>query len=257
MENSVDTKFLIVSAAYNVEEWVEQTFMSVVTQKYKNWEWIFIDDNSNDNTVKSFYSLFDRVSCDVVNKISFVEKKSKSCSLENIVKGVDIINPDDETVIIILDGDDWFTGNDVLSTLNKVYVEKECWLTYGSYLEYPSYRMGAVHSPYPKNVVEDRSFRKADWHGSHLRTFKYGLFKNINRNDLKDKDGNYYTTAGDLALMFPMLEMAGERICWIKKTLYVYNDSNPLNDHKIVLEKQREYDQLFRSMKKYNRLESF
>ena len=33
--------------------------------------------------------------------------------------------------------------------------------------------------------------------------------------------------------MFPMLEMAGNRQEFVKDLLYVYNDQNPISDHKI------------------------
>ena len=40
-------------------------------------------------------------------------------------------------------------------------------------------------------------------------------------------------TCGDLAFMYPMIEMAGiKHIKFIDKVLYVYNDLNPHNDMK-------------------------
>jgi hypothetical protein len=40
--------------------------------------------------------------------------------------------------------------------------------------------------------------------------------------------------AGDLAFMFPMLEMSGmEHFKFLSEKLYVYNESNPINDHKV------------------------
>ena len=33
--------------------------------------------------------------------------------------------------------------------------------------------------------------------------------------------------------MFPMLEMAGSRQEFVKEVLYVYNDENPISDHKL------------------------
>ena len=47
------------------------------------------------------------------------------------------------------------------------------------------------------------------------------------------RNGNYFSVASDLALMFPMLEMAGNRQEFIKDILYVYNDRNPISDHNI------------------------
>ena len=38
--------------------------------------------------------------------------------------------------------------------------------------------------------------------------------------------------------MFPMLEMAGNRQEFVKDILYVYNDKNPISDHKIRRKEQ-------------------
>ena len=38
--------------------------------------------------------------------------------------------------------------------------------------------------------------------------------------------------------MFPMLEIAGSRQEFVKEVLYVYNDENPISDHKIRRKEQ-------------------
>ena len=38
--------------------------------------------------------------------------------------------------------------------------------------------------------------------------------------------------------MFPMLEMAGSRQEFVKEVLYVYNDENPISDHKLRRKQQ-------------------
>ena len=45
-----------------------------------------------------------------------------------------------DEICVLLDGDDWLNGENVLARLNEIYEEEDCWLTYGSYIEYPSGR---------------------------------------------------------------------------------------------------------------------
>ena len=41
---------------------------------------------------------------------------------------------------------------------------------------------------------------------SHLKTFKYVLYKNINIEDLK-RNGDFIKSSTDAAIMYPILEM--------------------------------------------------
>jgi hypothetical protein len=87
-----------------------------------------------------------------------------------------------------------------------------------------------------------------------LRTFRYGLWKNIDHDDLKDENGEYYTMAYDQAIMLPILEMSGERCRYIDDILHVYNKENPLNVDKIKALKQSETAKEIRQKRKYNRI---
>ena len=60
----------------------------------------------------------------------------------------------------------------------------------------------------------------------------------LNPQDLLNKNQEYYSVAWDLAIMLPMLEMAGKRQEFISEVLYAYNDSNPISDHKIKRKEQ-------------------
>jgi hypothetical protein len=181
--------------------------------------------------------------------------KEKRYALENIAIAIeDGNNTADEDVIIVLDGDDWLASSLSFSRLNKEYADRECLMTYGSYIFYPYGIRGPEPSAYPEDVIQKNSFREDQWRASHLRTFKYGLWKNIDHKDLKDEKGDYYTMAYDQALMLPLLEMASERSRYIWDTLHVYNKDNPLNVDKIKAQKQSQTAKEIRSKEKYKRI---
>lgn len=81
------------------------------------------------------------------------------------------------------------------------------------------------------------------------------LWKKILPEDLKDENGKFWSVAGDLAFMFPMLEMSGEEhYRFLPETNYIYNESNPINDHKVNLNKVMTTVNKIRNKKEYQKL---
>ena len=58
--------------------------------------------------------------------------------MKNIYEAIELSNPNEQDIIITLDGDDFLFGDLVLSKVNLAYLENKCWMTYGSYAEFPS-----------------------------------------------------------------------------------------------------------------------
>jgi hypothetical protein len=60
----------------------------------------------------------------------------------------------------------------------------------------------------------------------------------------------------DLAMMFPMIEMAHKgHFCFINQVLLEYNAANNLNDHKVSKKLQRTCDLEIRNRKHYEALD--
>ena len=60
---------------------------------------------------------------------------------------------------------------------------------------------------------------------------------------------------GDMAIMYPLLEMAAERHLFINHVNYIYNIANSLNENKVNAALQNRLDAYIRSMPPYQRLE--
>ena len=239
-------KFVIIVPLYNVEKWIRTNINSVLSQTFENYECYYIDDMSTDSTssvIESFNS----------DKINLIRNNEKKYALRNIVEAIQLAKPNDEDIIVTLDGDDWLSRKDCLQILNSYY-QDDTLLTYGRYMNYPQGTLPVNVTKYSNHVVENNSYREAPWRASHLRSFKYKLWKQIDLNDLKDGDGNFYEMAWDLAFMFPMLEMAGDRWKYVKEVLYCYNLTNPLNDHKVDHTKQLRLDAEIRKKAKYAKI---
>ena len=86
--------------------------------------------------------------------------------------------------------------------LNQYYNSYEPWMTYGGMYTYPEgYPANPQNSPYPDHIHQNNLYRKDKWRASHLRTFKWWLYKKMNQKDLLySKTNHYYFHAEDLAI---------------------------------------------------------
>ena len=243
--------FKIIVPFYNVEKWIKICIRSLKAQDYNDYECILIDDISTD---KSAAIVKKEIGTD--KRFRLVSNKEKSYALKNIYDAIELSNPAPEDIIVTLDGDDWLASSSVLSYLSDFYSKERCWLTYGSYAEYPSGIKGKFARQIPKHIIDSSLYRNAQWMTSHLRTFKYHLWSKIDAKDMKDKAGNFYQMAWDLSFMLPMLEMSVDKHRYIDEILYIYNRTNPLNDDKVDHRKQLGFEQEIRNKTKYLSIKS-
>jgi len=250
----MDQHFKIIVPFYNVENWIRNTIRSTRAQDYKNFQCILINDISTDSTLAIAE---EEVGDDP--RFSIIDNKQKKYVLQNFIDGIEFSNPGKEDVIVTLDGDDWFARKDALSILEKTYREKDCWLTYGSYVEYPSSIRGKFSTQVPDSIIENNTFRESPWMTSHLRSWKYGLWEKIDKErsfvepDAIDEN-NHFANCWDLAYMFPLVELAAKRMEYVEELLYVYNRKNPLNVDKLDHTSQLRMEQKIRGMEKYEPL---
>lgn len=241
----------IVISTRNSVDYVTKCLDSAISQDYPNYEIIFLDAQSNDGTyekAKEFEPQFE--------KIKILQNKVRKYQGENIRIGTEM-SPE-KSIIITLDGDDWFPHSNVLSKINSVYNETGCWMTYGTYVEHPYRDVSNIYHEYPLEVRTNKTFRQHRWLASHLRTFRRELFLKINPEDMKDPTTNdYVSMAPDLSFQFPMLEMCDvDKSKYIPDILYVYNRENPMNESKINQDEINRIEQMLRSKKPYETVKS-
>ena len=243
--------FIIVVPFYNVEQWITYCVRSVKAQKYDNYKCYLIDDISTDKTPEII-----KKEIEGNDKFKLIQNTEKKYALKNIHDTLEMISPSDKDIVVILDGDDWLASADVLQKLNDTYNEENCWMTFGSYVEYPSNVRGKFARKIPSNIIDNNLFRESEWMSSHLRTFRHKLWEKIDKQDFVfSKTAKFYKAAWDLAFVFPMLEMAGPKAKYVEDILYIYNRSNPLNEDKINHNVQLTEEQEVRRKQKYSLLE--
>lgn len=240
--------FAIVIPSYNNAQWYEKNLESIFQQQYDNYRVIYIDDCSSDGTyelVKHYV-----IKCGYQDHVTLIKNEQRCGALANHYRAAHLCA--DYEIIVNLDGDDWFTHNNVLARINQEYQNTNVWMTYGQYSMDPPDKPGRS-KPMPPAVVKYNGYREYEWITSAVRTFYAGLFKRIQLKDLL-YEGQFYETACDLAFMFPMLEMSAGRIAFIPDILYIYNCHTPENDFKKRWLLQLHLDHVIRAQRKYSPL---
>jgi glycosyltransferase involved in cell wall biosynthesis len=247
--------FVIVIPSYNNEEYVERNLASVLDQEYENYRVIYIDDCSTDKTYEKALSCIERSK----KNVTLIRNAKNQKALHNLYDAVHSCH--DKEIVVLLDGDDWLAHKGVLKELNRYYNDPRVWLTYGQYMTYPNYELGICREPLFKTYLKKGNLRKVglfskstDWFFSHLRTFYAGLFKKIQKEDLLYK-GEFFSSAWDFAILFPMVEMAREHAIFIPSILYIYNRETPFNDDKLRAEEQYKLNLYIRSMNPYKKIQ--
>jgi glycosyltransferase involved in cell wall biosynthesis len=221
MNNSIK----VISPFYNPGEFIDNCVGSLLSQKYDNYQVIFINDASTDGSEKKIPSN------DIINLVNNTERKT---ALENIHNAImNMCDPED--IIVLVDGDDWLPNKKVISYINDFYNQNDCWVMYGNSI----WTNGVKGCAFEYSQEEFLNLRKSQFNVSHIRTFRAGLYHKIAEQDpifscLKDITGTFYKMTYDVAIMFPIMEMAGyNKVKFNDTNLYIYNRSNPISDDRV------------------------
>lgn len=103
----------IITATYNSEKTLHDTFRSVLLQNYTNYEYIVIDGGSKDGTVdiiRAYEPLFD-------GRMKWISEPDKGI-YDAMNKGIRKATGD---VVGLLNSDDFYTSNDILARVASVF----------------------------------------------------------------------------------------------------------------------------------------
>ncbi len=249
---------VVVSTCHNVGQWAYRCIASVREQDTPSTH-LFISDASNDRPDNFGVSWTDRAA---ERAIKLPKKHPDTRTVHSRIKEVRTQMPimvdtihglPDEAIVVHLDGDDWLLPG-ALTTVLKTYQdggdnhnESYVWMTYGQFTHYSGEPGWAA--PYPDEVIKQNRFREHGFLMTHLKTWRAGLFKRINVQDflapamsrgaIQDavypkKPEDWIQDATDIAIMFPLIEMAGAHHRFIETHLMVYNNTgNPLSAHNV------------------------
>jgi glycosyltransferase involved in cell wall biosynthesis len=195
-----DLKITIITVSYNAQGTIEQCVQSVIGQDYHNIEYIIIDGNSSDGTL----SILEKYK----KHIKVLMSEPDKGIYDAMNKGIALASGD---VIGMLNADDFFADNDIITVVSNAFKHNNPDIVYGD-LDY---------------IKPDGStFRK--WRSG---TYKKGMF-NMGwmpphptfycRKAAFDKLGNYsldYGTAADYELMLRFIHLNQLPVYYIARVL--------------------------------------
>lgn len=208
-------KIVVLVPFRNAKNHIIDCLNSILSQEYDNYIVYLLDNASDDGTT----SLVEES-----EKIHICRSSSQLATLETLHNALTTLAIKDEDIVLILPGEDCLLGEFVFQLINEKYNAGKL-LTYGQFID----NCGNVSNVVPYSKVEFDNIRKAPWKAAHLITFKYRLFKELTLLDPDSRqlkfsgDDRFYDSAYDLALMLPLMEIAGyEKIGAIHNVLYCH-----------------------------------
>jgi hypothetical protein len=147
-----------------------------------------------------------------------IEDLLKKGACRNHYEALQLIPASKDNIVIHLDGDDYFTSVNSVSIILEAYKDENIWATYGNYTSTGK----SVCRPIPQNSFRD-SIIFGGWGWSHPRTFRASLIPYLRESTMKDRRGNWFSSAPDVAIFCPILELSGKsRVKFIDRELVYY-----------------------------------
>jgi glycosyltransferase involved in cell wall biosynthesis len=236
----------ILTGFYNAEKYIERCLESIMKQTYKDYVCYITHDLSTDNSV----NLIKEKIKDDKRFILIDDNEKKLYQSGNFDKVIrNNKNIDDNELLIEVDGDDYLPDDNVFERINNIYKDDDVWIATGSF----NYSDGT--NGFSKEQTDFDNLRNGRFTASHIRTWRAFLWRSIREEDLRDEEGNYWQWSGDVCFMFPMLEMAGkEHYRYMSDINYIYNETNPINEHKVNIYMVNDHADRIRKKPKYELL---
>ena len=247
-------RFIVIHVlipSYNCTPWIRRTLESVAKQTCAPTKVLVIDDASTDFEYEPLVTQL----CEKFGYEYYRNRVNHKCP-HNLRLGIDLLGPEADDVIFLLDGDDFLPHKKVFSRIVEVYENPDIWLTYGNYRPYPRNTGQHLAFAYPDQVIKERSFRTAAACFNHPITFRKHLWDHVTDVDMQTSRGKWFTGGYDMVIMSAMLELAtphnGIDPHWrfLDETLYGYNAINPLSDAIINVRLVEESREMMRRRKK-------
>lgn len=214
--------FEIIISGINLDKHLERCLKSINLQDYRHYRVHILSDD--DPTSKIGDSLRIKEMYRMKNNPIVFCSKNRRGKADLIHAHFQNFFFNDNSIALILDGDDMLYRKSALCTIAKTYIRERpdaCWSTY-----LRSDNILGHSAP----LIKGYHHRQQGWKSSHCFTFKAKLLQNVPKEYICDSEGLPVMQACDIALALPILDIS-QKTSFIPEALYLYEVSNPQSHH--------------------------
>lgn len=228
-----------VTPTYNASFHLEECYESLKEQSNPNWEWVILNDMSNDDT----FDIANRIAIsDERERVTVINHDHKKFALKGIYDYLNNYSDISEQIIAILDGDDALCNENTVDLILKEYNNNSqldaLWTAH-------SWDINGMNIS--RDLPGNLNPYQYPWVSSHLKTFKVSTFKKIKKENFQDLDGKWFERGYDQALYLPILFLSRQRK-FLNEICYLYRiNSNSLQVRSLKEKIQMDTIRLVRS----------
>ena len=220
-----------VTPTYNASFQLEECYESLKEQTNSNWEWVILNDMSDDDTFEIANKI---VASDEKERVTVINHDHKKFALKGIYDYLSGYNDFSEKIIAILDGDDALCNENTVDLILKEYdINPQLEALWTAH----SWDINGMNIS--RELPEKINPYQYPWVSSHLKTFKLNVFKKIDKENFKDLDGNWFERGYDQALYLPILYLAKDRK-FLNEICYLYR----INSNSLKVRPEKEKNQM-------------
>jgi len=262
----LNNKVIVIIPFYNAATTIQDAILSVLEQDFDDLGIIIRDDCSTDDSqqvIRKIFNIGNEGSFYLKNTgrdVVYIENTKKLYAGGNTYESVMKLVKNQQSIIGIVDGDDYLLTIDAISSMHHAYINNpNKWLIWSQHAsrERDKWNLVGYSKPVPADEViyANRKY----WAISHFRTCLAGLFHLLDPKDLMDplNPDVYAKVCGDASFLYPILEMCGNRrSMFLNKMLYYYNDGIPSNDYQVYRTEIEFYRSYFENKEQYKQLDA-
>ena len=186
MDSLTNPLVSVIVNCFNGEKYLSQTLQSILRQTYKNWEVIFWDNKSSDNSKKKFYEFNDK-------RFNYYLSDKHTTLYEARNNAIKKSNGE---IIAFLDTDDWWDEKKLERQIS-FFQDKEVGLVYSNF--YLFFENNKKKKIYSKKILQSGYFTK-----DLFKSYKIGISTILLRKTAFDSISGFdeqYNIIGDFDLV--------------------------------------------------------